>query len=693
MPAPLLKNRSTTTSGTRASDPGLKPTVLRSLKTSDITPKLKVDLQYDGDTIVASEYIARFNPSIAHITGSYFLLKYRAFSRYAMVNKFADFLNDYEVAIKYAKQFETDIFSMLDTSVFNMPRKTSLLELINYVQTHAKLDEHYQDLRPSYESMLPDATFSEIMLWYYWQPAFHEILTEKTRPVLLSQRQHLWNDETPTLRFLLRHLTYQALNPGDDSYLKKIADAELKLTQNWFDNFQQQARRWSTAASIFGRRFLGQFVQDGVPLLKTYLQTTDKEFSEALGAERRSVFTGENLQILQDFLQDRKLTVCQGSQTFCRPGSHFIPVGEMLQHSGTRQANPDSLHPAYGNWQNFTDGAGFAILKIDGDVKVMHDMLSITYEGDAADMASKSKDVKSDFPDARIMKYGSSGDEYYYTFSDDCYMGKARAFCVLDLTLTFNEKQVPKIKIDLRTERSAIQQQQLACAANFSSFDMPYGKNWSTLEVNPFTGANKFSYQFLPPLIIEQQPSDACTLTPGKSQVTEQAAKIPSYYTFTRAQGYRFSLGTPSIIYNNQEYIAVGHSRFYRKDLIDKDPKKKASDWTPNYAKVLALIEQQPQLYQTSNYNYFMYFYTLDRHTNRVRRMSHSFLVTGYEPYYLQFACGIARLPGDRFVISYGEGDVRCKLLFLNIPDIEILLQPIERMTSSAEYHQFLLLQ
>ena len=257
-----------------------------------------------------------------------------------------------------------------------------------------------------------------------------------------------------------------------------------------------------------------------------------------------------------------------------------------------------------------------------------------------------------------------------------------------------------------------------------------YGRNWSIWQQQQYSDSEEAkttalfaSYQFLPHIVfqlVEVPPSSLSKQEESKFYCRRIRAPLwssqqpltetPFYmldplYTF-QAGEYRFSLGSPALVYNDDEYLAVGHSRFNSSGgssstLLPSGTLSPIA--TRNWQSFLRRRQQQglvPALYY-----YFMYLYTFDRRTFAIRRMSHSFIPAEHEPYWLVFPVGLSRLnrqtveeeKGDRdddgFLISYGEGDIRCKLLFLERTDMERLLQPIEDMVTDPEVHHFLQLE
>lgn len=244
-----------------------------------------------------------------------------------------------------------------------------------------------------------------------------------------------------------------------------------------------------------------------------------------------------------------------------------------------------------------------------------------------------------------------------------------------------------------------------------------YGRNWSIfLKSTKSTSSVRdeeedtvyFSLQFLPHRVVKVDKENDCELflpieEEGEGEGKEQKRssillkeeELSEFYTFQ--YHYHFSLGTPAIPYNEREYIAVGHSRF----SINPGEGLSAAS-TDNFVKFTKDIEQSievktGQFLKPPRHYYFMYFYTFDSETFAITRMSHSFQAGSTEehgPYWLQFAAGIANVTGigdgSSFIVSYGEGDIRCKLMIISKPDIEKILIPIDKMVIDPEVHQFI---
>jgi hypothetical protein len=134
---------------------------------------------------------------------------------------------------------------------------------------------------------------------------------------------------------------------------------------------------------------------------------------------------------------------------------------------------------------------------------------------------------------------------------------------------------------------------------------------------------------------------------------------------------FKFSGGTPLVkIDELPEYgpfLGVGHIKINIGEF---------KQIIPSFAD----IESKFLLHHTLVY--FMFFYTYDHTTTSVKKISKLFVchdsTNGIEPYLLQFPCGIEK-ENENIIVSYGEGDDRCKLVKMKIADI-IMYDNIDRI-------------
>ena len=158
-----------------------------------------------------------------------------------------------------------------------------------------------------------------------------------------------------------------------------------------------------------------------------------------------------------------------------------------------------------------------------------------------------------------------------------------------------------------------------------------------------------------------------------------RSTKRPTWLQFRNSYSY-FSLGTSPIHYSKDEYLAVGHSRIHHDDI---------QYGLPSVATTLREISKTNPKFRHPKLDYFMFFYTLNKTDLQVNRISNSFIVGDHLPFFVQFPMGIIPITLRKrvhFMISYGEGDARSKLLVISKKSIETLLHPLETFPTHAHY-------
>ncbi len=119
-----------------------------------------------------------------------------------------------------------------------------------------------------------------------------------------------------------------------------------------------------------------------------------------------------------------------------------------------------------------------------------------------------------------------------------------------------------------------------------------------------------------------------------------------------------FSLSTPSLSIGNKR-IACGHVKIAYKTAHNFD------------------FLQRCDLQKVKLHGKFIYFaFLYETLGSQVLRVSPPFLPSlnnNHLPYLLVMPIGLTRMESD-FVLSYGEGDARCKLLFLSLKEVNQLL-------------------
>jgi len=157
-------------------------------------------------------------------------------------------------------------------------------------------------------------------------------------------------------------------------------------------------------------------------------------------------------------------------------------------------------------------------------------------------------------------------------------------------------------------------------------------------------------------------------LTPKHTVVIEKYCRIikePNINIFYTSELFYnntlfFRLGTPAIKFNNNEMIAVGHIMFL-------------GDFVPMNSKAYSFYKENTLPKHPDNLMYMMFIYTFDINTFEILRISPAF----YPPkvtHSIVFPVGITYHDND-YIISYGEGDIKMKLLFMKLETIEDLLR------------------
>ena len=144
-----------------------------------------------------------------------------------------------------------------------------------------------------------------------------------------------------------------------------------------------------------------------------------------------------------------------------------------------------------------------------------------------------------------------------------------------------------------------------------------------------------------------------------------------------------FLLGTPPIVYNKHEYIAVGHVKYnYKKTAVL--PKEMLNNKVLHFNK--ACNPDKP-----GHLVYMMYFYTFSaKYPYDIKRVGNAFVPPTSGKYLLPFPMGIANVGKTKYVVSYGEADKRVKLLTLTTGEIEAMLHDYETLTPEKYLFQVL---
>lgn len=208
------------------------------------------------------------------------------------------------------------------------------------------------------------------------------------------------------------------------------------------------------------------------------------------------------------------------------------------------------------------------------------------------------------------------------------------------------------------------------CLNNDFSYHSRHGdvveKNWSFFEIK---GRFYTEYLLAPHIVAKidmKSPRKTCNHPVECDHIHRQNDTVFGRIAKAKGGGCFFSPGGSPIAFNEHEMINVGHVKY-------------------NYTEVTLLdVASHPGLrMHPSNYVYLMFIYTFSSQPPfELRRVTHSFIpVHKDNPYALVFAMGIAPLPHDDYVISYGEGDDTSNMLILPRARIEHMLLPVDSMT------------
>lgn len=143
-----------------------------------------------------------------------------------------------------------------------------------------------------------------------------------------------------------------------------------------------------------------------------------------------------------------------------------------------------------------------------------------------------------------------------------------------------------------------------------------------------------------------------------------------------RPHGILLSLGTPPHPYRDR-YLMAGHLKIpFRRFRSGTDP-------MPPFLKSFFETIPWDEIYLHGRFLYLMILIEFDKEYC-VHRISHALLPTegrSYLPYLLCFPAGLTRgRNADEILLSYGEGDVRCKLFSFTTDDVETLLHTREEL-------------
>ena len=187
-------------------------------------------------------------------------------------------------------------------------------------------------------------------------------------------------------------------------------------------------------------------------------------------------------------------------------------------------------------------------------------------------------------------------------------------------------------------------------------------KNWSFWNV----GTNLyFSYGLYPKheiygLEMNEDKKLSCSGIKIVEQNESILQKLSKYYSDKLA----ISVTTPAIRFNEYEFLGVGHVKYRYLDEIDK------FFYTPLYDFTMSIRSSNKIFHDY--YIYLMYFYTFDAYGN----------VTGISDMFIPQSDGALCFPSGLtysntldIIVSYGDLDNSCNLLFFNNGDVKKMIK------------------
>ena len=125
------------------------------------------------------------------------------------------------------------------------------------------------------------------------------------------------------------------------------------------------------------------------------------------------------------------------------------------------------------------------------------------------------------------------------------------------------------------------------------------------------------------------------------------------------------SVSVPPIDYDSEHFLGVGHMKYDFREMKQIDAFKK------NYV-------------LHGKFVYFSFFYLIRKATNRLVQITDAFIMPQEtrNKYLLDFATGLVRIPGNRFAMSYGVGDVLSKIVEFKKSTVSKWLKPLSSFKS-----------
>lgn len=278
------------------------------------------------------------------------------------------------------------------------------------------------------------------------------------------------------------------------------------------------------------------------------------------------------------------------------------------------------------------DGTGIALIEINnGEVKVLNNINNIFND----EMNQ----------DARLVK---SGDDIYVTYN---------AYMVNNNNIT-----VPMLQRKIYMSDNLLylgDESYMSLVAN-----RPIEKNWIIFDGNITNGELDILYSI----------NGSFEVISGKSM---KICEIPVIRNLIEKYKHiYFSLSTPCLKHSSSEnslnkYISVGHLKIdYRFDYTNTA--------FGDFLKEINFFENV-KIKKHGRFIYFMFFFIFDNNY-KMTHISDAFIPKKndeYLPYLLVFPSGFEKM-NEEYIVSYGEGDERSKLLFLSSNEVNNMLVPLE---------------
>lgn len=195
-------------------------------------------------------------------------------------------------------------------------------------------------------------------------------------------------------------------------------------------------------------------------------------------------------------------------------------------------------------------------------------------------------------------------------------------------------------------------------------------KNWSLWESNDenlrisydIVGTHKY-------LIAKTDDFQDCNMisSPNKMNIYENPPSAAvELHDLTAGTSVSCSLSTPAVDFDDNIMLAVGHAKILHGNKMKLE-----------FTRIKDInFNMHP------HYHYFMFFYTFNKITGELLKVSQLFTPYDNEPYSLVFASGLCKFNEDNFIVSYGVGDEFCKFAIFSRDEIIGLLnknKPINR--------------